>query len=311
MTDMTSETVLVRAPAKINLALSVGPAMSARSDHPGMHPICSWMATIDFCDELVLRRLEPGRLSRYAIGWHRDAPRRTDIDWPVTSDLAVRAHMALEKKARRPLPVQLKLDKRIPVESGLGGGSSDAAAMLRGLNELFSLRMPMRDLAEVAASLGSDVPFFLYGGHAIVSGLGERIEPAFGGHESAGVLHMVVVLPSDGCATADVYRKFDLLKAAQHALREDGVRALIGQPAGVLSDALFNDLEQAAEAVSSGLKTLRAQVAAVAERRAHITGSGSAMFVVCDDQGHASALAKQITQECDVAAAAARTGVGD
>ena len=90
------------APAKLNLALSVGPP-----GDDGMHPICSWMVAVDLVDELEVRSLQPGSLSRYAIYWHENARRRTDIDWPIRTDLAVRAHLALQKHTSRELPVQL------------------------------------------------------------------------------------------------------------------------------------------------------------------------------------------------------------
>ena len=107
------------SPAKLNLALAVGPP---RPD--GLHPICSWMTTIDLADELTITRLPPDRLSRYAILWHAEARRPREIDWSITKDLAVRAHLALERHCERALPLQMKLEKRIPLGSGLGGGSS-------------------------------------------------------------------------------------------------------------------------------------------------------------------------------------------
>jgi 4-diphosphocytidyl-2-C-methyl-D-erythritol kinase len=165
-----SKSLTVLAPAKLNLALSVGPP-----NGDGMHPICSWMVTVSLFDELLLTRLEDDRFSRYAILWHPEAKRRSDIDWPITKDLAVRAHLALESHLDRKLPVQLKLDKRIPVGGGLGGGSSNAAAMLRGLNTLFDLGLAADELAAIGATLGSDVPFLVHGGSAVVEGLGDRI----------------------------------------------------------------------------------------------------------------------------------------
>ena len=139
-------TILKMAPAKLNLALSVGPP-----NGQGLHPICSWMVTVDLSDELLVTRLEPDRLSRYAILWHPEAKRQTEIDWSITTDLAVRAHLALEAHVERRLPVQLKLEKRIPVGGGLGGGSSDAATMLLALNELFELGLSSAELAEIGA----------------------------------------------------------------------------------------------------------------------------------------------------------------
>src|SRR5206468_3336755 len=128
----------VQAPAKLTLALSVGPPDANR-----MHPIASWMVTVDFHDDLHLLRLPSGSFSRYAILWHKDAKRRSEINWSITKDLAVRAHLALEKYLKRDLPVQLRLEKRIPVGAGLGGGSSDAAAMLRAVNEVFDLGLSL------------------------------------------------------------------------------------------------------------------------------------------------------------------------
>ena len=110
-----TDSILVRAPAKLNLALSVGPPLDS-----GFHPICSWMVTVDLCDELTLTRLDDEHLSRYAILWHPESKRPTQIDWPVTSDLAVRAHRARESHVGRLLPEQVRLDKRIPVGGGLG-----------------------------------------------------------------------------------------------------------------------------------------------------------------------------------------------
>ena len=123
------------ARAKRNLALSVGPPRAG----DGYHPIASWMARVDLADDLTLTRLDDGDLSRYAIVWHEEALRPTPIDWSITKDLAVRAHLLVQEHLGTEMPVQLKLENRIPVGGGLGGGSADAAAMLLALDELFGL----------------------------------------------------------------------------------------------------------------------------------------------------------------------------
>src|SRR5688572_4767303 len=104
-----SQSIAIQAPAKLNLSLSVDAPNSQ-----GMHPICSWMVTVNLYDQMLISRLETGRLSRYAILWHADAKRRSEINWSITKDLAVRAHHALQRHVGADLPIQMKLEKRIP-----------------------------------------------------------------------------------------------------------------------------------------------------------------------------------------------------
>lgn len=292
--------ITVHAPAKLNLALSVGPpAIELR----GFHPIASWMMTIDLFDDLTLRPLEPGTLSRYAILWHKDARRRSEINWSITRDLAVRAHQALESHVGRALPVQLKLEKRIPVGAGLGGGSSDAAAMLRGLNDLFDLRMDRTELASIGATLGSDVPFLVHGGSAIVEGLGEQIE--LHAPQQTPMVHAVVAFPDAHCATPRVYGLFDEIGGS--SLRTDAVRALAAQRPRPAPDAPFNDLAEAAMRAAPRLREDLAALAHLAERPTHVTGSGSSVFVLCDDEMHAIALADAVERKLALPAVAAKT----
>lgn len=278
--------ILERAPAKVNLSLSVGPS-DARG---GLHPICSLMVTVDLCDELHLERLEDDRLSRYALSWHEEARSQSDIDWPITSDLAVRAHRALEQAAGRSLPIQARLDKRIPIGSGLGGGSADAAAMLRGLNVLFDLGRSAEDLAAVGAPLGSDISFAVHGGAAIVEGTGDAVTPS-----DLPEVHLVLIMPAYACPTGEVYDALD--EAGATDLEADRVR----------SGERFNDLMSAACSVVESLARDMQVVADIAEAEVHLSGSGSAMFVVCDNTVHADALAATIEERTELAAVAART----
>ncbi len=292
------ETLVSQAPAKLNLALSVGPPAE-----DGMHPICTWMVAIDLCDELTVTRLEADRLSRYAILWHEDAKRQSDIDWPITRDLAVRAHLALEQHTNSRLPVQLKLQKRIPVGGGLGGGSSDAAAMLRAVNELYDLGLSMDQLREVADGIGSDVPFFVAGGSAVVQGFGDEIEH----HDRSPQLHAVIVFPEAMCPTGHVYSALDELSPGP--LRADEVKALIrsSRMSSLGPEAVFNDLTQPAIRIAPELEGDLAKLAELAERPAHVAGSGSSLFVLCDDALHAQCLAEAIEQRLDLPALAVRT----
>ncbi len=288
----------VTAPAKINLALSVGPPDAAAR---GMHPVSTWMVTIDLVDEMHLQRLPAGTLSRYAILWHPDARQRSEIDWSITSDLAVRAHLLLEKHTGDHFPVQMRLEKRIPVGGGLGGGSSDAAAMLRGINALFELDLGIESLESLAAELGSDVPFFVRGGSAVASGLGDQLDR----HDSTPEMHAALVMPALQCPTGAVYAAFDELPGA--ALRHDAVRALAGDGSvAPAPESLFNDLASHAVRIRPDLEDLHAQLCSVAERPACVSGSGSCMFVLCDDAMHAATLAEHIDRSLNVPACAVR-----
>ncbi len=290
--------VNISALAKLNLALAVGPPLDN-----GYHPICSWMVTIDICDELEVKRLEPDRLSRYAILWHKDAVRRSEIDWSIKNDLAVRAHLALERRLGRGLPVQMKLEKRIPVGGGLGGGSSDAAAMLRAVDELYELGLGDNTLAEVGSEIGTDVPFLVHGGSAIVEGLGDQIQH----HERTPQLHAVVTFPQAICPTARVYGLFDDVDSP-HGLRDEAVRTLAeAMPRSPVPGELFNDLTDPAIRAAPELEQCLAKISSLAERPAHVSGSGSSVFVLCDDPTHAEHLAQSIQLEHDLPAVAVKT----
>ncbi len=272
------DSVVEAAPAKLNLALAVGPPESS-----GMHPISSWMVTIDLFDDLELVRLPEGSLSRYAIEWHPEARRRSEIDWSISKDLAVRAHLAIERLVGRALPIQMRLRKRIPVGGGLGGGSSDAAAAIRAVDRLFELDLDRDAKQRLAAELGSDVVFLLEGGSAIVEGLGDRIEPT----PAMPELHAAILMPEFGCPTGAIYRRFD--ETAPVALDEARVRRLVAGP--LAPDAPFNDLAAAAFCEHPQLADLATRASEIADRPVQLSGSGSSLFVLCDDPLHARALA--------------------
>jgi 4-diphosphocytidyl-2-C-methyl-D-erythritol kinase len=262
------------------------------------------MVTIDLFDEVEVVRLAEGSFSRYAILWHADAKRCTDIDWSVSRDLAVRAHRALESHVGRPLPVQMKLEKRIPVGGGLGGGSSDAAAMLHAVNNLFDLGMNAHELASIGGELGSDVPFLIHGGSAIVESLGDQIEVL----DKVPELHAVIAFPDAICPTGEVYDSYDEL--GSRPFRADAIRGLpLQAPLGARSERLFNDLGPAAAVVAPELDEALRRLEALAERQAHVSGSGSSIFVVCDDPLHAEALAAAVEAQLDLPAVAVKIHV--
>ncbi len=159
------------APAKLNLTLEV------RGKRPdGWHEICSLMQTIELGDELILQENQELELLLDCSSlppW--DGLRLFGL--PVEDNLAYRAALLLQEVVRPQQGALIQLKKRIPSAAGLGGGSSDAGAVLRGLNQLWKLGLSRERLSELGARLGADVPFFIYNGTCLVEGLGERVTP--------------------------------------------------------------------------------------------------------------------------------------
>lgn len=266
--------MLVRAHAKLNLALAVAPPEPA-GDRGGWHPIASWMHAIELHDTLEFVRLEPGP-SRYEIVADPSLP---TPDWAIERDLAVRAHRALEAHADRLLPVRLRVTKRIPAGGGLGGGSSDAGATLSAVRTLFDLDIDDAELARVAHRLGSDVPFFLGDTPprpALVASFGERVErtPRAG----AGV---VLIVPPFGCATPEVYGAFDEHPPVSDIEGRSACAEALAHAGRALDTALFNDLEPAARRVQPRLGDLLDTIRSALDTPVHLSGSGSTCFALC------------------------------
>lgn len=286
--------LLVHAPAKLNLALSVG---APRPD--GFHPLSSWMVTLDWGDSIYLRRRDPGSSSLFANVWATDAPHTPDLDWPLRSDLSWKAHAAIERAVGRQLPVRVRVEKRIPVGGGLGGGSSNAAAVLRGLDALFDLRLGNDALRSIAADLGSDVAFLVQGGSAIVSGVGERVDAM----PDVPLVHLVLCFPQAHCPTPTVYRLFDRLRPDAGAPEDARVRALAATDR-LRAHQPFNDLAAPARESSDAVRRAMDEIAEVSHLPVHVCGSGSSLFLVCDDPIHAEHVARIVLNEAAVKAVA-------
>jgi 4-diphosphocytidyl-2-C-methyl-D-erythritol kinase len=188
-----ARTLVLRPSAKINLMLRVGQRLP-----DGYHEVRTLMQSIGVSDTLTLTpRRGPFALQTRAPGVPTDA---TNLVW--------RAADALWKAAGRtdpPRDVHVRLDKGIPPAAGLGGGSADAAAALVGLNAVWDLRRPRKELVRIAATLGSDVPFFLQCGTALCVGKGDEVYPV----DDAARMGVVVIKPSFGVSTAEAYRWLD------------------------------------------------------------------------------------------------------
>jgi 4-diphosphocytidyl-2-C-methyl-D-erythritol kinase len=293
---MPRDALTILCPAKVNLALSVG---AARAED-GLHPICSWMVAVGFYDTLTLARSTDG-LSFFDIGWEDRPHLPGAVDWPLSCDLAFRAHGLMQEHVQQELHVKAVVRKALPAGAGLGGGSSDAAGMLTGLNRLFSLGLEDKALIRLGLQLGSDVGFMVWAhlnkASAIVSGAGERIEPVPAGERTAA---LVLVLPPVQCSTAEVYRAFDRI-AVEPGVDEQRVRSL-ADVSPLESDALFNDLTEAAFTVQPSLREMRDRVREAAGMPVHLSGSGSAMFIMTTNPDEGEAISRTITDQTGLAA---------
>ena len=195
---------------------------------------------------------------------------------PPEKNLAYRATTALKERAGHSGGVRIELRKAIPVAAGLGGGSSDAAAVLRGLRALWRLPLSDGDLAEVGAELGSDVPFFLRGGTALATGRGERIAPVPDGPSQPLVIAWLEETPEEG-KTARMYAA---LRPEHHTdgTRTERAAALLRSCEPVRDEDVYNGFEAVLLEIAPAAAEAFRRAAALGGGRPHLCGSGPAFF---------------------------------
>lgn len=274
MKRMGAGALAVPAYAKINLTLEVG---ALRPD--GYHEVTSVMQTIGLADTLLISVASAG------IAVSCDAP-----DVPAgEGNLAYQALALLAPLL--PGGVRLDINKRIPRAAGLGGGSSDAAAALRGANALYNLGLSEPELLAAAARVGSDVPFFILGGTVLAEGRGELVTRL----PSLPVFWLVLVKPGFGVKTGDVYRLYRkgenkartprLLKAMEAGNRED------------IISALGNDLEGVTCTLHPEVAALKERLLELGAARAVMAGSGPTVYGVFPGEAEARLTAGKLKKE--------------
>ena len=250
----------VLAPAKLNLFLHI---TGRRPD--GYHLIQSVFMLVDWCDTLHFESRGDGQIHRI------DACQNAGVMLPA-DDLTVRAAKALQAASGTTLGVNITLEKRIPSQAGMGGGSSDAASCLLALQRLWGVSLPHQQLMALAIGLGADVPFFLCGSHAWVEGIGELVTPI-----ELPAAEFVVIKPRSGLSTQAIFSSESLKRDTGTATIESFANLAIKQ----IFDYGCNDLQPIGEAfcpeISDSLKWL-----ASAGLQGRMTGSGSAVFARCE-----------------------------
>ena len=267
--------LVVSAAAKVNLALEV---LGRRDD--GYHEIATVMQAVDLSDRLVL---EDGDVLEL---------RTTASDVPTDgTNLALKAALTLREMSGARRGARITLDKRIPVAAGLGGGSTDAAAVLVGLNRLWGLRWPVARLAEVALRLGMDVPFFLHGGAALATGRGERLEPLVG-----SALALVLVNPRVAASTAEVYGGVVAGMYSDGARARRMAAALRSRQPSRVAASLGNTLERVASPRYREVEQMEAALLAAGALGAAMSGSGLTVFGVARSYDHARQIRARVVR---------------
>ncbi len=180
--------MIIKAPAKINLEFEI---LGTRQD--GYHEIRTVMQTVDLCDYLTVQKSEVFSLTGTLVA----PPKETTI---------YKAVSVMEEAIGQQFPISVHLDKMIPVGAGMGGGSSDAAAVIFAINELYELKLPKDEMKDLAASVGADVPFFIMGGKCLCEGFGEKITPL---PPDEGKFYYFIFRPHKRIATKQAYMDYD------------------------------------------------------------------------------------------------------
>jgi len=259
----------VLTPAKLNLTLEV---LAKRPD--GYHEIRSVIQTINLCDSLRFQLSQE-------VAFKSNLP-----DWTPEKSLVAKAVSLLQETTGGSKGVTIEVSKRIPLVSGLGGDSSNAAATLRGLNTLWALGLSQSKLLELAAQLGSDVAFFLYGGTALGEGRGEVIIPL------PPLPHrwVVLVVPDVPRQPGKTKQLYASLKTSHYTDGQITERLVAALRAGREPPLLFNTFENVAFARFSPLKVYREHIMKVGADNIHLAGSGPTLFTLLKDKTQAEEL---------------------
>jgi 4-diphosphocytidyl-2-C-methyl-D-erythritol kinase len=266
------------APAKINLTLEV---LGERPD--GYHEIRSVMQSIDLCDRLRLRLSQD-------IKFTGNGP---DFVWEES--LISKAVVLLQQTTGCTRGATIEITKRIPLSSGLGGDSSCAAATLQGLNKLWQLGLSQEKLLELAPRLGSDVPFFLYGGTALAEGRGEIITP-LPPLPRRWVVLMIPDVPRLPEKTKRLYARLKPSHYTDGKITENFVKAIKGS-GEIKPSMLFNTFENVAFEQFPGLEVYKEHFIKLGAQNVHLAGSGPALFSLVEDKPEAKRLYESLQKQ--------------
>lgn len=272
------QTITVSARAKINLTLDV---LGKRPD--GYHEVAMIMQTLALADLVHLREADSILLET------------NDLRLPADeSNLAYRAAALLRRECGIDRGVHIRLEKRIPMAAGLAGGSSDAAAVLKGLTQLWKLSLTADDLSRLGATLGSDVPFCLFGGTALATGRGEVITQL---RDLPSRPVVLAKLPVD-VATASVYKGYRPEAVAVHPDTQSVLLAISQANWHTIEHSLVNVLESVTVKQYPQIAEIKTLMLNAGATNSLMSGSGPTVFCLAEDDTAARQIAQRLTQEC-------------
>lgn len=252
-------TLTLPAPAKINLFLHV---VGKRAD--GYHLLESLMVLLDFGDSISLSLRADNAITV-----------RSSLLIPTEQDLCYRAARLLQERTGCSLGVTIEVQKRIPLGGGLGGGSSDAASVLLGLNSLWRLQLSRKELLKLAVLLGADVPFFVFAESALVGGIGEVLTPV-----SVPPLWFCLLTPQESASTAGIFADLALTRYTES-------RRILALCEGEGRNDLEGTASQRYRSIATQLAWLRAHAS---EAWLGMSGSGACVYAACSNESEAQAL---------------------
>ena len=268
----------VKAHAKINLGLNVVKRLP-----DGYHQVRMIMQSIGLCDELTLTPKGEG------LSLSTDSAELTTDE----SNLVCKAARLMLQKYHISGGIHVHLQKNIPIAAGLAGGSSDAAAVMRGINELFGLGLPLSRLMEDGVSIGADVPYCIMGGTALAEGIGEKLTSL----PPLPDCHILLVKPDISVSTKYVYEHLDREDSYPHPDIDQMTQAVrAGRLADILK-LLGNTLETVTAADHPVIASLKERMSALGAGGSLMSGSGPTVFGIFRDKDSAESARRQMTQE--------------
>lgn len=272
--------LLVKAPAKINLSLDV---LYKRPD--GYHEVEMIMTTIDLADRVELTLLEEDRIN--ILSHNRFVP-------DDQRNLAYQAAYLLKERYQIKKGVTIGIEKVIPVAAGLAGGSSDAAATLRGLNKLWGLGLSLDELAEIGSKIGSDVSFCVYGGTALAKGRGEIITEL----PAPPTCWVILAKPFIGVSTAEVYRRIDL-KKVKHPNTNEMIKGIKNHDYETVRRNLGNVLEDVTLNLHPEVALIKDQMKRFGADAVLMSGSGPTVFGIVQHDSRMHRIYNGLRGFCD------------